>query len=139
MTTIAVRDGIMACDSRITGGFISKTPRKVVVGGKCIVGFCGGYAAGYAGALFLAGELSDRPETYSEDEEEYIILSPRGIEVADEHLRVAPISGTFWATGSGGMAAMAAMYMGATAIEAVRVAVKCDEGSGSPAKEYRLK
>ena len=139
MTTIAVRGGIMACDSRITGGFISKSPRKVIVGSKCIVGFCGGYAAGYAGALFLSGESTDRPETYSDDLEEYIVRSPRGIEVADEQLRVAPISGTFWATGSGGMAAMAAMHMGATALEAVRVAIKCDEVSGSPAKEYRLK
>ena len=129
----------MACDSRITGGFISKTPRKVIVGSKCIVGFCGGYAAGYSGALFLAGESSDRPETYSGDVEEYMILNPTGIFLADEHLRIAPISGEFCATGSGGIAAMAAMYMGATALEAVRIAIKCDECSGSPAREYRLK
>jgi len=138
MTTIAVKEGSMACDSRLTGGFISSTPGKIVVGKDRIVGFCGGYAAGYSGALWLAGELNDRPETYSGDDCEFIVLRRDGIWVADEFLRMAPVKGKFWATGSGGIAAMAAMHMGATAVEAVRIAIKVDELSGAPAKEYSL-
>ena len=138
MTTVAVRDGVMACDSRLTGGFISSAPGKVVVGRDCIVGFCGPYASGYTGALWLAGELNDRPETDSGDDNEFIVLRRDGIWLADHILRMAPIKGKFWATGSGGMAAMAAMHMGASALDAVKIAIKLDEGSGPPAMEYQF-
>jgi len=136
MTTIAYKSGVMACDSQISGGFISTCPDKVILG-KCAVGFTGDYVAGYQGALFLAGESQERPD-YAEDDTEYIVVDAGKIWIADSRLRIAPIGDKFWSIGSGCAAAMAAMYMGASAEDAVKIAIKVDEYSGGKVRTYNL-
>ena len=136
MTTIAYRNGVMACDSQISGGFVSTCPDKVIVG-KCLVGFSGDYAAGYQGALYLAGESQERPD-YGDDDTEYIVVDRKRIWIADSRLRLAPIGDKFWSIGSGCAAAMAAMYMGASAEDAVKIAIKVDEYSGGKVRTYTL-
>ena len=138
VTTVAYRDGTMACDSQISGGYISSCPSKVIVGREYMVGFCGLYTAGYSGALYLAGESQDRPDVYGEDEAEFIVTDGKQIWIADERLRMAPIGDKYWATGSGGAAAMAAMHMGASAEEAVKIAIKLDESSGGKVRTFNL-
>lgn len=138
MTTIAYRDGTMACDSRLTGGFVSLAPSKVIVGKRLMVGFCGDYAGGYVGAQYLAEESQDKPDTCSEDDNEYIVTDGKKIWLADTKLRLAPVGDRFWAVGSGGIAAMAAMYAGADAKTAVQIAIKVDENSGGKVKTFTL-
>ena len=138
MTTVAYRDGVMACDSQLTGGFKSVTPSKVVIGRSKMVGFCGDYASGYAGAQYLAEEASDKPESHSDDDNEYIVTDGKRIWLADTRLRLAPVGDKFWAVGSGGIAAMAAMYAGADAETAVKIAIKVDEYSGGKVRTFKL-
>lgn len=138
MTTIAVRDGKMACDSRITGGFIAATKTKIITGRNCLVGFCGDYIACYSGALWLAGELSDRPSTSDSDDVLFLVLRGKDIYLADAQLREAPVGGKYWAIGSGEQAAMTAMHMGATAKEAVKMAKLVDECTGGRVREFSL-
>ena len=138
MTTIAVRDGVMACDSRMTGGYIAVCKSKVVEGRGCLVGFSGDAIAGYSGAMYIAGEAQDRPTT-SKDDVWFLILRGDGMFLADHEFRELPLSGNkYFAIGSGEQAAMVAMHMGATAAEAVKMAIKVDENSGGTVREFTL-
>jgi len=128
----------MACDSQLTGGFVSSTPLKVVVGRKFMVGLCGSYAAGYQGALFLAEEIQYRPDTHADDDCEFMITNGKKIWLADTHLRMAPIAERFWAVGSGGIAAMVAMNLGCSAEDAVREAIKVDELTSGKVRVFSL-
>ena len=128
----------MACDSRVTGGFISQTQGKVVVGMGCMVGFCGDPIAGYGGAQYLAGELQERPYT-GKDDVLFLVYRDGQLSLADSEYREFPLKGNkYYAIGSGEQAAMVAMHMGATAKDAVRMAIKVDECSGGPVREYTL-
>lgn len=139
MTTIAFRDGVMACDTRMTGGFISVVRSKIVTGHDTLVGFCGDPIAAWPSAMYLAGELQDRPPGSGKDEVLFLLYRSSGLYLVDSELRELPLTGNkYYAIGSGEQAAMVAMHMGATAAEAVKMAIKVDENSGGRVKEYSL-
>lgn len=134
MTTIAVRDGILACDSRCTGGYIGNVV-KVAQGSGIIVGWSGDWIAGFAIAQYIAKLTQEDPQI-GNDDVDFLILEGNSIFQADNKMRMAPISQKYWAIGSGGMAAMVAMNMGATSEEAVKEAIKVDEYSGGKVKTF---
>ena len=139
MTTIAFRDGVMACDSRMTGGYIAVCRSKVVVGRDCLVGFCGDPIAAYGGAMYLAGEIQDRPQSNDSDDVTFLVWRDGRLYLADSSLRELPLDGNkYFAIGSGEQAAIVAMHMGASAKEAVQMAIRVDENSGPPVKEFSL-
>lgn len=139
MTTVAFKDGVMACDSRITGGPLYTSKTKVIKGRDSLVGWCGDACAGYAGALYISGESQDRPETHRDDDVLFLIYRDGEVLFADSEFREFPLEDDFAAIGSGEMAAMTAMSMGATAAQAVKKAIEYDECSGGAVKKYTLK
>lgn len=136
MTTVAFKDGVMACDSQMSGNFISLTKRKVIKGNKSIVGFCGDAISGYSGALYLCGDEQDRPITTRDDDVLFMIWDGSRLFLADNEFRSIPVDDKFHAIGSGGAIAMAAMELGCSAPEAVKMAIKYDEYSGGRVLQY---
>lgn len=142
MTTIAFRDGIIAADSRETwesdaGGasmgtceklFVKRVGRRDVV-----IGTAGG---SYAGMVFVDwfGSGGAIPEILShldlaEDFDALVI--DRGEAYTANHLcRLVKTTDRFVALGSGRKAALAAMYCGKSAKDAVAIAAKVDPYTG---------
>jgi hypothetical protein len=122
----------------MTGGFISVCQTKVLQGPRGLVGFSGDPISGYTGALYLCGDAQDRPITAGADCW-YLALRPDGVYLIDSEFRELPLKGNkYYAIGSGEQAAMVAMHMGATAAEAVKMAIRVDEYSGGTVKEFTL-
>jgi len=129
MTTIAAKDGIMSCDSNISSGY-QAAAKKIRKKNGIIVGFAGDWIAGEYFARYYLGNRSEKPDRDSDDDFELLILKPSGIYLADKRLREVRIRCKHYAIGSGSMAAMVAMNMGATAAEAVKEAAKVDDYTG---------
>jgi 20S proteasome alpha/beta subunit len=66
-----------------------------------------------------------------------LALTARQLYVIDE-AGWWPFEGAFHAIGSGADAALAALHMGASAEQAVEVAIKVDQGSGPPIGVLRV-
>ncbi len=131
MTTIAYRDGVLAADQLATtpGGLRGAMVVKIrrITGGR--VALCGKFGAACAVADWLAkGREGDIPKhddngvIWIPDEGEATIIE----QGCEEPLGEAP----FHAWGSGREVAMGAMWMGATAVQAVEAAIALDTGSG---------
>lgn len=137
MTTIAAKDGVMACDSRITGGF-ENPARKIRKGKGCIVGYCGDWIAGEALAEYYISEGGTEPPLDDNDDIELLVLKKSGIYLVDRKFRKVKIHGKHYAIGSGAAAAMVAMNMGASATEAIKEASKVDDYTDGRVRSLRL-
>lgn len=139
MTTIAVRDGLMCSDTQSTGGgykaLIDKMFRLPDGG---IVGIAGGLREALAATQWMIeGEEGDPPD--SDGSYTLLILRPNGsIWCADSGFPALRLRNKFAAIGSGCPMAMAAMEMGATAAQAVKIASKYDECTNSRVKSMAL-
>jgi ATP-dependent protease HslVU (ClpYQ) peptidase subunit len=138
MTTIAFRDGELASDSRVTNGdMIISDARKKVHRLK------DGSIVAWSGSVQDAERLLRAMRKGA--------TLPHLEEISALHLRM---DGTLWeyegdawvkqdpgfyATGSGSPYAFAAMDAGATAKDAVRIAIKRDAGSGGRVQSLKLK
>lgn len=126
----------MACDSQISNGMISRTPSKIMIGDEYMVGYCGDYLPSYNLARAIA-EDDDIPKLYTDDDVELLVANKKGhLQIVDGLNRWAPVSHKFYAIGSGGPVAMAAMMAGSTAKEACQIAVKLDDGCCGPIKTF---
>lgn len=138
MTTLAYRDGELATDSRVTAGDMIVSDRR-----KKVHRLRDGSIVAWSGSVQQAELLlrAMRKKT----------AAPRLTEIAALHLRA---DGSLWeyegeawvkqdpgyyATGSGSAYAFAAMDAGASAKEAVRIAIKRDAGSGGRVQSLKLK
>lgn len=151
MTTIAYRDGVMAADTLgIYGGGIRSKCKKLcrvkTSDREWIIGLTGNYPDGL---MFVdwwgdGQDMSSLPkfQNYrgSEDAPDFsaLVLSKGSLDLWTEHFQRDPIFDAFIAFGSGAYAAMGAMYMGATAAEAVAVAAKVDYRTGGEIEAMRL-
>jgi hypothetical protein len=129
MTTIAAKDGIIACDSKITGGFANPAT-KIRKGKGCLVGYAGDWIAGEAMAEYYISEGGLEPPVDDNDDIELLVIKKSGIYLVDRKFRKVKILGKHYSIGSGSMAAMVAMNMGATAVEAIKEAAKVDDYTG---------
>jgi hypothetical protein len=131
MTTIAFRWGVLASDSMCCrGSWINPYPAEKLFrlpdGG--VAGVTGEYAEAMGFVAWLQGhEQADRPPL---SEASVIRLHKDGSLTIYEGSASYDIKPDFAAFGSGGMAANAAMYMGADAAKAIEVASLLDDGTG---------
>jgi hypothetical protein len=148
MTTIAWDGKVVAADSRLTGPWYDDRRglgiKLVKIGGggpnaNCIACFSGRGALAIKLARLLAEGTAVRDlPIVKEDECDLFVFRPNG-----EHLEVSrggdpyPLKGYAPAAlGSGQAFAMGAMLAGASAIEAVAIAIRLDEGSGGNIVAY---
>lgn len=132
MTTIAVRNGVMAADSMVVDVKNKMTGKKLyrLPDGR-IMGACGDCTCA---ELFYQFLLNGRAIEFSEEERKAfcaLVLNTDGTVDSWDDERISwRILDEFAAIGSGNEAACAAMHMGASAIKAVKIAklVNADTG-----------
>lgn len=141
MTTIVYRDGVLASDSLATIGETKVHGRyqKIRRIGDYLVGTAGSVADGQTFVNWLKhGSEEDPPPNGSYSA---LIIDPRGRvrEIENGSVLPVPRGAKFFAIGSGAPYALAAMYAGATAAEAVKIAAKIDTSTGLPVKVLKIK
>jgi hypothetical protein len=132
MTTIVYRDGVLAADRRmlrhgwLSGGTAQKVFRR---DDGTLLGICGDFAAGMALVEWmLSGQKGDQPKP---DDTTLLVVEPSGRVMIYEGGGAHPVGEPpFWAIGSGFPAALGALHMGATAVQAVEIASKIEPNTG---------
>lgn len=160
MTTIACRDGVIACDSmegvRSDGGgdryylnsdkiypvYVDEDGAEVL---HCFIG-CSGDSDGMP--LFVEWfteyydtDLCDKQilkRLYDFDVDALILYDDGRIETGSSYGIVHPCKEPFYAIGSGTKAALAAMHMGADAKKAVEIASLVDPHTGGPIQVFKF-
>lgn len=129
MTTIAVRDGVVAADTLLTAnGLRDDFGPKVWRVGKVLVAACGSRPTCLRFREWVAaGMRGDSP--FNDEDGNGIVVSHAGI-VCWSKKGCWPVRQPFYTLGSGYQVALGALEAGATAEEAVRAAIKWDTGSG---------
>jgi len=128
MTTIAVDLNEMASDSmasdEVTMSSVTKSWR--------VHGTLVGVAGTYSNCVQFIGWLKGKQEGDPPSMEGVcaVVLKPDGLWMYDDHINPYRLKDKFVAIGSGAQAAMAAMHLGCTPREAVRVAAKIDPSTG---------
>jgi len=139
MTTIAYKDGVIAYDSRSSRGDLIANDNY----NKC---------ANSNGVLFFySGSVSDLPYlidcyTNGATPPKFADICAFVVDKGNVH-RVGTDDGEFWkeyaapvdAIGSGCKHALTAMDCGLSAIDAVKMAVKRDTGTGGKIRHYKVK
>jgi ATP-dependent protease HslVU (ClpYQ) peptidase subunit len=130
MTVIAYKDGVLAADKRAENNGLAMTVTKIEKIKDALVGVSGN--AAHTFALFSWVEngcvKDDYPEFQKTDDYSVILMITHKREIVRFERTPWPIHfhDLYHATGSGRNYAIAAMHMGATAIEAVEIACKFD-------------
>lgn len=141
MTTICYRAGILASDSRLTlkSNITTDKCKKIW---RLSDGTLFGASGDNEGGLALLAALRRGMELGPKSDREFHavrIIPPKGQIFTTEGLTWSRWPETFVAIGSGGKYARAAMMAGATAIEAVKIAIQSDVYSGGRVQVLRLK
>lgn len=135
MTTIVadLRTNQMAADSRVTSGNAFYESQKLFESPD-------GALIGVAGSMndallfvewYQAGADRTQRPVWESDEFEALVLNEAGLARWNKDCMRLPVKGRqFYAIGSGGYAAMGAIYAGADLVEAIKIAAKCDLGTG---------
>lgn len=143
MTTIAYKDGWLACDSLVTCGdhAVEYAPKMHKVGGV-VFAHAGDMFAGYRIRDFLrgGGDIHDLkiPEIKRQD---FVCLVFGGgnLYYLNSDLYLQKINSCKpYAVGSGEQFALGAMYAGASAEEAVKIASKMDIRTGGRVQKINL-
>lgn len=141
MTTVAYRDGILAADTQITYGatLLQGSYQKIhKLSNGALYGFCGSLEAGEFMRRHLIqvgkgkGHLEDidlRDENY-----EAIIVQPDGKTYFFEKRIWSRLKLPYVAMGTGKEHAFGAMFVGASAKQAVKAAIKLDPNTGGKVK-----
>lgn len=145
MTTVAVTREAMAADTRVVTGSSFYHANKIFRVGPSLLGTAG---SGFACLAFVEWFKSPRrnPQVlhkmfgdYDRDDILIAELNPSGIFLWDGWGYPERINDSFYAIGSGAMAALEAMRNGVDPDDAVRRAVAHDENTGAPVQlEYLL-
>jgi hypothetical protein len=139
LTTIATKDGVMACDSQVSGDFLG-SEKKIYRGRGMLLGICGDFiAATWLAQKYIQGGDIDPDKDFAQfDDLEIMVLKRNGLYLMDMHLREVKLCSKQYAIGSGSQAAMVAMNMGATAKEAIKEAMKVDPFTGGRIRSYKI-
>ena len=136
MTTIAIRDGVMAATTAVwTSIYRGDSPKIMRTKDGALIATCGDSdMAGPFLAWFEAGADSERiPRIPEKSDFAAIVLLPdESVICFTERFLPMHVSGSFHAMGSGDQLALGAMAHGATAEEAVFVACEFDPWSRAP-------
>lgn len=140
MTTIAYRDGVLAADSLVTLGSTKAHGSYLKI--RRIDGYLVGTAGSVADCQAFTQWLKAGDDTHPPPKGEYValIVDPRGKvrEIENGSVLPCPRGAKFFALGSGGPFALAAMYAGASAQDAVKIAAKIDTNTGLPVKILKI-
>lgn len=145
MTTIAVRGGIMAADSRVTihteeGGARVTQCIKIFRRKEALIGLAG---ESEPGLVFLDwyGSKKAPPSVLIDAEADFtaLVLTAQGVFEYGKYCMPEKVLGRYWAVGSGSKAALGAMAMGANAERAVEVACEIDPYTAAPIRVLKLK
>lgn len=136
MTVIAVRDGVMAADSRATNGDVPYRCEKIYRIGRQLVGAAGDNNACLAYVRYFRGEKVEPEELKGAHA---LVLSPGGLFIYEETTAADPVLEEFFAIGCGSDAALGAMQYGASAIQAVDAACRWNVQCGPPVVHLTLK
>lgn len=133
MTCVAAKDGIMAADGQLHDGAVISTAVKIVRlpdGG--VAGAAGVWSEAYRALVWLAnGEQGPVPQVG--DETSVLILRGDGtLWFVDQGFPGYPITANEAAIGGGAQAALAAMKLGQSAEQAVKLASEICPGVGPP-------
>jgi ATP-dependent protease HslVU (ClpYQ) peptidase subunit len=150
LTTIAVRKGALATDSRVTSedGLSPETTKKAWISQKhkAIFACAGDLANVNAAAKMVEAKRKlpwDAPTAWAHrdmpdlDDSIIIVLRKDGRMFVIEAQGWYESESPFYAVGSGAMAALAAMKMGASAQRAVKIAIELDHMSGPPVVVFK--
>ncbi len=149
LTIIAVRDGIMACDSRMThdseaGGSrffrCHKMYRKKDINGnEVIIGLAGETSPAL---IFLDwyGTKKKPPAKLIDGDADFwaVVMTKDGLMFYDAWCRGEKVDEPFFAIGSGAKAALGAMHMGASAAEAAEITCRIDPYCAPPVITMQL-
>lgn len=135
MTTIAYRDGICAADTGTTQGgsqfsHTTKIARNTVgdiAAASGETGFCYAFKN-----WFIDGENGEPPKIERADDHDRgcgVIFRASGEIIRFESSGMFKQRAPFYALGSGRNEALGAMWMGASAVQAVQAAIDLDEGT----------
>jgi len=131
MTIIAFKDGVMAADTQLSSENKASRAQKLVRlpdGG--VAGGCGLWAAAYAGLKFLAdgGSEDDDPKNIPDLRDAYLLIArPDGsLWMVEERFPAYPLLDKQAAIGCGADAALMAMALGLSAVEAVGKVINQD-------------
>ncbi|ELY3481115.1 hypothetical protein SMX18_003207 [Salmonella enterica subsp. enterica serovar Dublin] len=143
MTTIAFDGKTMACDTCVTGNYKYHTDTKIYENDHFVIGVSGDAGVGM---MLVADDEILTPKHYDFDFSALVFVKEDNRIFAVEFCRawdaplssVIPIAGNAAAVGSGAPYALTAMFMGATATEAVEVAKRFDPGTDGSVITHRL-
>ncbi len=140
MTTICWRDDVIASDSQFSDGNIASKGKKLFRLGKLAIGFAGDVSDGYQLVEFLKSkDEEEEPPKLSDDFEAIAMNMKTGKCVYfDKQLIQVPIADKFTAIGTGSELAIGAMEYGASAVEAVKIAILRDINSGGRVAVIRV-
>lgn len=135
MTTIALKEGIIASDTQITWGNVPGYAHKIHIIGDIVLAFAGQVEAeGWILAKYN-GELVEFPK---KKKFELLKVENKKVYWAQNNLNFAPVDG-YYALGSGWEVAMGAMLCGKSAQEAVVAASKLNVWTNDVVDTYNIK
>lgn len=145
MTTIAYRDGVLAADTRSSSNdcVLSDRHPKIVRRGRVMAAATGTTAMCREFLAWVSGGMRGAPPENphpSNSEWTYwgLVVSPTGAWVFQEP-GVVPVTSEFYAMGSGRDFALGAMMAGASAADAVAVAMRLDTCSGGEVRALSVR
>ncbi len=139
MTTVAVRDNIMAAD---TQGCFEGSKMKMIkifrVHGS-LIGVCGNYDKAYEFVELCKRNKQKEINGNKDEDFDYLLLNEKGLYLATGFCGPqVKVYEDFFAIGSGKDAAITALRMRATAKEAVKMAHLCDMQTGPEVQVKKL-
>ena len=145
MTTIAVRDGVMAADTiGHNAEKLCRSKKLFRISNGEVIGFTGVWMDG---KLFVdwydKGADRDKPPQWRTQGDEKVdfkalVLTADGVYEWSYELVADQVLDDFWAIGSGSPAALAAMHCGQSAQEAVYIAMRIDPYTGGDVETMEL-
>ena len=146
MTVVVVRDGVMAADTGARTGQMKRFVTKLHRVDKAIIGFSGSLLDGLVFVdWWREGRNMDHLPEFrmyrgADDAPDItaLVLTPDGLEYWTEHFQPSPVEMPYFAVGSGAMAAMGAMHMGADAIRAAEAACAIADGCDLPVRHEEI-
>ena len=149
MSIVAVRNGVIAADTESSGNSVKTPLRKLYRRANVAIGWAGYWADGrtFAEWFFDGADMDNLPMFHNREGFEpkidfcAIVLQPHGWEYWSEWFvpqTQQDIQQEFYAIGSGAPAALAAMHMGANAIEACEIACRVSQGCAGPIMSEEL-
>lgn len=141
MTTIAYRAGVLAADSSCIydGALIHKVRKIFRLQDGCIVGFAGTLTEGLKFVDWFDDGADDETKPGQQGLTAIVVRPSGRVTIYESGVPITPQKFKYLAIGSGHLIALGAMHQGASAISAVRAAIKHDVNSVGPVLCMKLR